>query len=226
MLGEGPVLVVAPHPDDEVLGVGGTIARLGSEGREVYVLIVTRGDPAIFPDYSLEEGRGEALQADEILGVRKTIFLEGFPAALLDTVPQSSLNSALHDVIRQIEPQLLFIPFPGDLHRDHRLISEAALVAARPNGAPSVGGIWAYEALSETNWNAAPLTPGFLPNTYVDISEFLETKLAAMRAYQSQLRPFPHERSIEALQALATTRGAAAGLVAAEAFVLIRQAYH
>jgi LmbE family N-acetylglucosaminyl deacetylase len=225
MFGEGPVLVVAPHPDDEVLGVGGTIARLGSEGREVYVLIVTRGDPAIFPDYSVEEGRREAIQADEILGVRKTIFLERFPAALLDTVPQSSLNSALHDVIRQVEPELLFIPFPGDLHRDHRLISEAALVAARPNGGVSVYRIWAYEALSETNWNAAPLTPGFLPNTYVDISEFLETKLAAMRAYQSQLRPFPHERSVEALEALATTRGAAAGLVAAEAFVPIRQVY-
>lgn len=225
MFGEGPLLVVAPHPDDEVLGVGGTIARLAAQGREVYVVIVTRADPAIFPDYSLEEGRGEAMKADDILGVRKTIFLEGFPAALLDTVPQSALNAALQREVDQIDPEFVFVPYPGDLHRDHRVIAEAALVATRPNKTSRIRGILAYETLSETNWNAFPLTSGFVANTYVDISDFLDAKMGAMRAYKSQVKPFPHERSLEAIEALARTRGATAGVKAAEAFALIRQTY-
>ena len=219
----GAVLVIAPHPDDEVLGAGGTMARLSSEGHEVFVLIVTRADPSIFPDYSVEEGRAEALEADELLGVRKTLFLEGFPAALLDTVPQAHLNRAVGEVIEQIGPRSLLIPFVGDLHMDHRKVAEAALVAARPDGTHTVRSIWAYETVSETNWNAAPFTPGFLPNTFVDISGHLEPKLEAMRRYASQLKPFPHERSLEALEARARSRGATVGFNAAEAFVLIRQ---
>jgi LmbE family N-acetylglucosaminyl deacetylase len=220
--GSGPVLVLAPHPDDEVLGVGGSMARLADEGREVYVAIVTRGDRSMFSDEFVEQGRREALEAHEILGVRKTVFMEGFAAALLDTVPQSSLNAAVLGMVDQIDPELLFIPFPGDLHVDHRRVAEAALVAARPNRRHGVRAILCYEALSETNWNAPGILPGFFPNTYVDISSYLRDKLEAMRHYQSQLMSFPHERSLKALEALARVRGATAGLAAAEAFVLAR----
>ena len=217
----GPVLVVAPHPDDEVLGPGGTIARYASEGLEVVVVIVTHADPTIFPDYSLEEGRAEAARADEILGVRKTLFLEGFPAALLDTVPQSSLNAAIQEVLADIEPELLLIPFPGDLHLDHRRVAEAALVAARPGRAHLVRHVWGYETVSETHWGWG-LGPAFDPNVYVDISAFLNTKLEAVAEYRSQLREPPHERSVEALRALAASRGAVVSAFAAEAFHLIR----
>lgn len=218
------VLVIAPHPDDEVLGVGGTIARLGYKGHDVFVTIVTQGDPSMFDPAFIEQARQEALEAHRLLGVRDTIFLEGFPAALLDTIPHSQLNQALGKVLHDVEPELLFIPFNGDVHLDHRLVFESALVAARPNTQP-VRAIYAYETLSETNWNAAPLTPGFLSNTYFDISAFLEVKLKAMSIYQTQLKPFPHERSLEAIRALARLRGATVGFEAAEAFVLIRSIY-
>lgn len=219
------VVVIAPHPDDEILGVGGTIARLAHEGHDIFVAIVTHGDPSMFDPAFISQGRREALEAHRLLGVRDTIFMESFPAALLDTVPHSQLNEALRKVLHDLKPKLLFIPFKGDVHLDHRLVFESALVAARPNSMQQIQAIYAYETLSETNWNAAPLTPGFLPNTYFDISAFLEVKLEAVRIYQSQLKPFPHERSLEAIRALARLRGATVGFEAAEAFVLIRSVY-
>ena len=219
----GPALVIAPHPDDEVLGPGGTIARMTAEGREVVSVVVTRADPSLFPGYSVEEGRAEAERADKRLGIGETIFLEGFPAAMLDTVPLAHLNAAIAEVVRTVEPETLLIPFPGDLHRDHRVVAEACLVAARPNGGPPIRRVLAYETVSETNWFAAPLTPAFHPNVYVDIDPYLETKLAAAAEFRTQLKDFPHERSLEALRALAATRGAASGSRSAEAFFLIRE---
>lgn len=216
------ILVVAPHPDDEVLGAGGTIARLTHEGHEVIVVIVTRGDSAMFDPDVIEQGCEEARHAHALLGVQRTVFMEGFPAALLDTIPHSHLNEALRELLCDIKPHILFIPFNGDIHLDHRLVFESVLVAARPNGAQRIQAIYSYETLSETNWNAAPLTPGFCPNTYSDIAAYLEAKLEAMSVYRSQLKPFPHERSLEAIRALARLRGATVGLEAAEAFVLIR----
>jgi N-acetylglucosamine malate deacetylase 1 len=217
----GPVLVVAPHPDDEVLGAGGTIARLASEGRDVHVVIVTKGGPPLFDEAFIERGRAEAREAHRLLGVKETVFLDGFPAALLDTIPQSTLNAGLREAIDGVEPELLFIPFPGDLHIDHRMVAEAAFVATRPNRRHPIAAVLAYEALSETNWGV-PGTQGFTPNVFVDISRHLDLKLDAMGRFLSQLQPFPHERSLEALRALAIGRGATSGLEAAEAFVLIR----
>ena len=222
VFGSGPALVIAPHPDDEVLGVGGTIARLASEGRDVFVVITTKGGPPLFDEAFIERGRREALEAHEALGVRKTIFLEGFPAALLDTVPLSTLNAALLEVVDEISPEVLFIPFPGDLHVDHRKVAEAAMVVARPNRDHGIRSVLAYEVLSETNWNAGA-SPPFQPNTYVDISSHIATKLAAMERFRSQLKAFPHERSLGAIESLGRTRGAAAGCRSAEAFVLLRQ---
>jgi LmbE family N-acetylglucosaminyl deacetylase len=174
-------------------------------------------DPAF-----IEQGRHEALRAHRALGVRETIFLDGFPAACLDTIPHWKLNAALRQLLDDVRPETLFIPFNGDLHLDHRLVFESALVAARPGNSQPVRTIYAYETLSETNWNAPLLMPGFLPNTYFDIAAFLELKLKAMSIYQTQLKPFPHERSLEALRSLARLRGATVGFEAAEAFVLIR----
>lgn len=220
------ILVIAPHPDDEVLGVGGTMARFVHEGHEVIVAIVTRGDPKMFDPSVIEKGREEALQAHQILGVRDTLFLEGFPAAHLDTLPHAELNKALRELLREVEPDLLFLPFLGDIHMDHQLVFKSGLVAARPsNGLRPIQEIYAYETLSETNWNAPPLTSGFFPNTFFDISPFLENKIKAMSAYQTQLKPFPHERSLEGIRALARRRGVTVGLPAAEAFVMIRSVY-
>lgn len=218
----GPFLVVAPHPDDEVLGVGGTTARLADEGKDVVVTIVTRGGPPLFESSLAERTRAEAARALEVLGGRGPIFLDGFPAALVDTVPHSELNAALGRVIEDVDPEVLFVPFYGDLHLDHRLVFESTLVASRPREGRRLRAVYAYEVMSETNWNAPSITPSFAPNVFVDIAPYLDRKLAAMKAYETQVKPFPHERSLEALRALAELRGATVGFRAAEAFMLIR----
>jgi len=216
------ILIIAPHADDEVLGVGGTMARFASEGAEVYVVIATQGYP---PDYSekiSENVREQALVANRLLGVKETRFLP-LPAANLDSVPYRDINHQLVEAIQNIQPQVLYIPFNGDLHVDHQRIFLSALVAARPNRINAPSRIYAYETLSETNWNAPYLTPSFVPNVFVDISGYLEMKIQAMELYASQLKPFPHERSEETLRALATLRGSTVGRFAAEAFVLVRE---
>ena len=221
----GRTLVVAPHPDDETLGAGGTIARLAKAGHQVTVAVVTTGQP---PDYSASDVakvRHEAEQAHAILGVRQTLWLD-LPAARLVETPRRALNAALQRAIAQTEPTTMLLPFVGDVHIDHQLTFEAGMVAARPHQAAYPATILAYETLSETNWNAPYLTPGFLPNVFIDITDTLDLKLAAMRTYGSQLRASPHERSIEALKALATLRGATVHRPAAEAFVLVRDVIH
>ena len=221
----GPTLVIAPHPDDEVLGAGGTIAGLARAGHEVRVAVVTTGQP---PDYSpsqIAEVRSEAERAHAVLGVRETLWLD-FPAARIAETPPRALNAALRELVLRTEPALMLVPFVGDIHVDHQLIFQSAMVAARPHQPGYPRTILAYETLSETNWNAPYLTPGFQPNVFVDIADTLELKLEAMRMYGSQARAAPHERSIDTLKALATLRGSTVHLPAAEAFVLIRTVIH
>ncbi|MBW4432884.1 MAG: PIG-L family deacetylase [Pelatocladus maniniholoensis HA4357-MV3] len=218
------ILIIAPHPDDEILGVGGTIARFAAEKNEVYVVIMTQGYPPDFSEEMNQIDRQEALAAHQILGVKETIFLS-FPAARLDNVPHRDMNEQLLKLIQRIQPDMLFVPFIGDLHMDHQRVFLSSLVAARPNNPYAPKSIYAYETLSETNWNAPYITANFVPNVFVNISAFLETKLEAMRLYASQIKPFPNERSEESLRALATLRGSTVNLFAAEAFYLIRQIY-
>jgi LmbE family N-acetylglucosaminyl deacetylase len=215
-------LVIAPHPDDEILGVGGVIARLSREGHEVHVVVITMGQPPLFSEEFVRQVRAEAAEAHAYLGVTETSFLDGFPAAGLDSVPSHRLNDAIARILIDKEPELLFVPFAGDLHIDHRIIFASTLVAARPIQEFKIKTIYAYETLSETNWYAPPITPGFLPNSFFDITDVLDMKLEALRFYKSQLKPFPNERSLEAVHALARFRGATVGFEAAEAFVMLR----
>lgn len=218
----GPVLVIAPHPDDEVLGVGGTIARLSDVDVDVHVLIATRGQPPQFSEAQIERVRAEAKAAHALLGVKNTIFLD-HPAANLDQTAHADLNRSIAAVVRELEPATLFLPFVGDIHLDHQLVFQSSLVAARPHGPVYPRRLLCYETLSETNWNAPHITPGFTPNLFVDIGETLERKLEAMSAFGSQTYTPPHERSLNALRALATLRGATVHLHAAEAFMQFRQ---
>lgn len=215
-------LIIAPHPDDEILGVGGTMARLAQQGARVEVCVVTRGHAPRFPQEMTDQVRRESAIAHQKLQVAQTHFCD-LPAAELDQVPHADLNAAIGAIIDQARPDALFVPFIGDIHLDHQLAFISALVAARPRhaGAPKL--ILAYETLSETNWLAPGITPAFTPNVFVDISDTLEMKLDAFAAYQSQVKDFPDERSIEALRALSIVRGASVYRRAAEAFVLVRQ---
>ncbi len=216
------VMVIAPHHDDEVLGVGGTIARYASGGAEVYIVIVTRGFTPDYTEESCQQDIIEAKAAHQLLGVKESIFLS-FPAAKLDTIPHRDVNVQLANLIQKIQPDTLFIPFVGDIHLDHQSIFLSSLVAVRPNGNYTPKAIYAYETLSETNWYAPYVTPNFVPNIFIDISAYLETKLQAMQMYASQIKAFPNERSEEALRALATLRGSTVNRFAAEAFYLIRE---
>lgn len=217
----GRWLVIAPHPDDEVLGCGGTMARVADEGGEVHVAVVTRGQPPAFDEEMIARVRAEACAAHRHLAVRQSHWLD-LPAAQLFETPHAKLNHALSELVRDVRPDTLLIPFFGDVHMDHQLIFMSALVAARPHQAAYPRRILAYETVSETNWNAPYVTASFVPNVFIDIEKTFERKLEAAAMFGSQMRSFPHERSLEALRALATIRGTAVHRAAAEAFVLIR----
>jgi LmbE family N-acetylglucosaminyl deacetylase len=185
-------------------------------------LVITRGIPELFPEKEIEATRAELRSAHSILGVAGCEFLD-FPAPRLDSVPQHEVSDAIRECVRHIRPGLVFVPHRGDIHHEHRIVFDAAMVALRPHPGETVGRILAYETLSETEWGGPFPDTAFLPNVFVDIAPQLERKVAAMQAYQSQLYESPHARSLEAIRSLALTRGHSVGLKAAEAFSLIRE---
>jgi len=215
------VLVIAPHPDDEALGCGGAMARMVDEGQTVTVAIVTKGTP-LFPAAQVRRVRAEARRAGKELGVQTLLFLD-LPVTTLHLIAEHKLNKTFRDLIRKVEPDTVFLPFPGDRHEDHRQIFDAAMVAMRPDGrGHRVNRICCYETVSETHWAAPGIEPPFEPNWYVDISETLADKVSAMRQYKSQLQEGIPARSVEAIEALARFRGSVVGMAAAEAFLVIR----
>lgn len=216
------VLVIAPHPDDEIIGVGGTIAKRTENGDEVYVCIVTKGCAPLFDENFISKGREECQEADRLLGVKETIFLD-FPAVALETVPRYKFNGRIREIVQQIYPDEVYIPHRGDMQLDHQLVADAAMVALRPKYENCVKRIYCYETLSETGWNIPNSVNEFVPTVYEDISSTIERKLAAMHMFQSQISAFPNARSIEAMKALASFRGATVTVNAAEAFSLIRE---
>jgi len=218
----GRILIIAPHPDDEVLGCGGTIARLADSGSTVEVAIVTTGKEPRYDRAGVERLRAEAAAAHALLGVGATHYLD-LPAAELDGVPHADLNAAIGSLIDAVLPDTIFVPFIGDIHLDHQLVFRSTMVAARPRRAIYPHTILAYETLSETNWSAPYVEPMFAPTVYVDIEATLDRKLAAFAAYRSQCCAFPNERSPEAIRALAMVRGATVHRRAAEAFLLVRE---
>src|SRR5262249_12480214 len=163
------------------------------EGASVTVVVLTGGFPPDFPEEEEAVIRGEAVHAHALLKVSQTVYLD-FPAARLDTVAHRDLNKKMGDLYQRLKPEYVFVPFLGDVHLDHQAAFQSSMVMCRPNGGHQPRSVLAYETVSETNWNAPPLTPGFLPNTYIDISDYLEVKLKAFKAYQSQLRYVPHDR--------------------------------
>ena len=213
------ILIIAPHPDDEVLGCGGTIAKYTKDGSEAYLCIVTK---AYTPDWSedfLKNRPKEIKKANKILGIKKTYLLD-YPTAKLDTIPQKELNDAISNVISEVKPDILFIPHKGDLNKDHRLVFKSSIVASRPTN-HRIKRILSYETLSETEWGQT-LEP-FLPNVYVDISKTFKKKIEAIKAYKSEIKQNRHPRSLDIIEALAKKRGSEICVQFAEAFMLIRE---
>lgn len=216
------VLVIAPHPDDEIIGVGGTIAKRAKDGDEVYVCVVTKGKSPLFNDEFIEQGRKECRKADKKLGVKETIFLD-FPAVMLETVPRYEFNGKISEVVNSIKPDEVYIPHRGDMQIDHQMVVDAAMVAVRPRGNNYPKRVYAYETLSETGWNIPNIVNEFIPTVYENITDTYEVKLEAMAIFESQLSVFPEARSIGAIEALAKYRGATVSVKAAEAFSLVRE---
>lgn len=201
------VLVIAPHPDDEVIGCGGTIKKHTNNGDEVYLCIVTK---AYTPDWSeefIENRKKEISLANQVLGIKETFFLD-LPTVKLDIIGQKKINDLISENIKRVKPEILYLPFANDSIKDHQLVFEAGLFASR-----EVKKVLSYSYQS----------PLFVPNLYIDIFDTLEDKLKAMSCYKSELKDYPHPRSLEAIKITAQKRGIESGLKMAEAFIIVRE---
>jgi LmbE family N-acetylglucosaminyl deacetylase len=218
------ILVVAAHPDDEVLGCGGTIARHARAADRVTVLIMADGvgsrgiEPAGRP---LDERRAGARRASQILGVHDLILLS-YPDNQMDTIPLLQLVKEVEAVIGKCSPTVVYTHHRDDVNVDHTRTHEAVIAACRPQPGRPVERLLFFETASSTEWRPPASGAPFAPNWFTDISETLPVKLAALAAYGTELRDFPHSRSMAAIEHLARWRGAAAGVAAAEAFELGR----
>jgi len=221
------ILIVAAHPDDEVLGCGGTIARLAKEGYHVYVAILGEGITSRFErreeaDKKLvKELQNRSREAGRYLSA-KDVFLFELPDNRFDTVPLLDVVKIVEDLVDKLHPEVIYTHHGGDLNVDHQIAHRAVLTATRPLGSCPVKEIYAFEIPSSTEWAFQQFEPMFRPNIFVDITGTLEMKVQAMQIYESEARPYPHPCSSEALRATARRWGSAAGLEAAEAFQLIR----
>lgn len=223
------ILVIAAHPDDEVLGCGGTIAKHSRRGDLVYCLIlgggiasrsIPGGNESIAEEQSLLQAATR--QAAKILGITE-MFFEDFPDQRYDSVDFLRIVQAIEKIKQEIQPTIVYTHHQGDLNLDHQIVFRAALTAFRPLPGESVKNFYSFEAPSSTEWGAPNRSDYFKPNVFVDVSETFDKKLEALCAYQSELREYPHPRSAQALEALARMRGAAVGKVRAESFELIRE---
>lgn len=214
------VLIVAPHPDDETLGCGGTILRLAKEGAQIAWLLVTAvSEQAGYESKDVRQREDEISRVSELFGFKR-VFRPRLPTTRLDTMPMADLVKVFYVVFKEFQPEQVYLPSPLDVHTDHRMVFNAGVACSKWFRHPSVRRVLSYETLSETEFSLETHN-WFRPNCFVDISEFLERKLEVMSVYQSEIRPYPFPRSLESIRALATLRGATAGFNAAEAFQLL-----
>jgi LmbE family N-acetylglucosaminyl deacetylase len=216
------ILAVAAHPDDEILGVGGTIAMHVDRGDVVQLAIMCEGISMRYPPERLAEVRQQSMKAAAILGVHDVI-IRDLPDQRLDILPLSEIVKEVEALIRGFQPDSVYTQFSGDINRDHRVLAEAVAVAARPFAAPHVAEILMFETPSSTEWGFSQLAPSFQPNVFVDISRTLERKLQAFACYEAEVCPEPHPRSLIALRERAHYWGSHVNRHAAEAFTCLRQ---
>lgn len=212
------ILIVAPHPDDEVLGCGGTIAKYAARGDIVSVCYVTSAYTPDWPEERLIRRKVEIQRSNMVLGIHRFFHLN-YPTVKLDTIPQRDLNASLYNIVLEISPDCAFIPHRGDLNIDHRIVHDAALVALRPI-MKKCRYILSYETLSETEWGPSPSS--FDPRYYVNIKDTIKLKIEAMEAFDSEIKQWPHPRSKEGIFALAQKRGSEICVETAEAFMPLR----
>jgi LmbE family N-acetylglucosaminyl deacetylase len=223
-----PTLVIAAHPDDEVLGCGGTIRRLANEGQEVHIAILGEGITSRYDnrgeadDSLMEQLHADAHRAATLLGATN-LTLHGLPDNRFDTVALLDIVKIIEELIEKIQPHTVYTQHGGDLNIDHVMLYRATLTATRPLAGCPVKRLYAYEVASSSEWAFSKFSPPFRPNVFSEIGATLETKIQAMQCYESEARPFPHPRSPDSLRAIAKRWGSTSGLQAAEAFELVRE---
>jgi LmbE family N-acetylglucosaminyl deacetylase len=217
------VLVVAPHPDDETLGCGGTILRHVERGDEVHWLIVTHiAEATGFSPEQVEQREKELRQVSEEYAFADVTKL-AFPATQLDTQPMRMLVAAVGEAFHEVEPEQVYLPYRNDIHTDHAVVFDAVASCTKWFRYPSIRRVLAYETLSETEFVMNPDAGGFRPNVFVDITGHLDRKIDIMGTYKSEFGLHPFPRSATAIRSLAHLRGAASGVDAAEAFMLLKE---
>ena len=219
------ILVVAAHPDDEVLGCGGYIANQVRSGDEVFVTFLSDGVTSRRGNLGLQEiesRRNAARLASKVLGASDVSFGD-FPDNKLDASPLLEVIKSIEAVVERVRPQIVLTHFGGDLNIDHRIVNQAVLTACRPTVDQVVKQIMFFEVSSSTEWQVPTEGEAFVPNWFEDISQTLELKVKALLMYEHELREWPHPRSVKAIEHLAHWRGASCGVDAAEAFVLGRR---
>lgn len=213
------VMVIAAHPDDELLGVGGTILKHTRAGDSVLAVIVGEGATSRGTRAGEVEALNKsALKAAEVLGVAPPVML-GFPDNRLDSVDMLDVVQSIEALIAQHKPSVVYTHHSGDLNIDHRIVHDVVRTACRPLPGSPVREIYAFETVSSTEWGSTP----FFPTRFVEITDELSEKLKALACYESEMRSPPHARSLIAVDALAKTRGANVGVLAAEAFEVVMQ---
>ena len=223
------VMVVASHPDDEVLGCGGTIARHADSGDQVQVLIVAEGSTSRQQERNRNQVKDElsalaiaAQTAGSILGATGVELLD-LPDNRLDSLDRLDLIKRIEECVERYQPECIYVHHSGDVNVDHRRLHEAVVTACRPIPGHLVKRLLSFEVASSTEWQPPGSAPAFQPNWFVDISDHWERKREALAAYSNEMRAWPHARSLEAVEHLARWRGAQVGVEAAEAFCLLRQ---
>ena len=220
-------LVIAAHPDDEVLGMGGTIAKLVKAGCVVDVLIVTDGSSAQYRDSDhlaeiIEAKKKETRNCVDVLGIRDIHYGE-LPDMKLDTTPHIRINQVIEEVIDKVQPDAVFTHFWGDVNCDHQNVYKSTLVAVRPVMGQVVKELYCYRVPSSTEWTPNKADTMFMPNYFVDIEQYAEQKYKAFSCYSTELREYPHPRSVQYLRENDKVVGLRVGLLAAEEFVLLRK---
>jgi len=215
------ILIIAAHPDDEVLGCGGTIVRHIKDGDSVSVVFMADGVRSRNHDnISINSRNKHAMKACSIMGVSSPIFLN-FPDNKMDSIPLLDIVKSVENIINKVKPTIVYTHSSSDLNIDHRITYQAVMTACRPQSRMSVQKIYLFEVLSSTEWSLA-LHGSFTPNYFIDITKSIDIKIEALNSYLDEVRAYPHPRSIDAVKALAKIRGSSSGLMYAEAFKVER----
>lgn len=217
------VICIAPHPDDETLGCGGTLLKHRENGDRIFWIIMTTINESLgLKKERILERKEEIAKVNKMYGFEKHWHLE-FVTTQLDTYPIGEVVGKLASIFKEVSPEIIYLPFPGDIHSDHASTFESAAACTKWFRYPSVKKVLSYEVMSETEFGINPQESKFSPNCFFDISNFFHKKIEIMKQYKGEMGEFPFPRSEQALEALAKYRGAAIGTQYAEAFMILKE---